>query len=278
MFDHFDRQPSDFYAAPMPPVRASAKAKEAKAARSPHDFFAEASKKENLLDAWGVTKEELSDILVINPSLRGMVFGYVAEQKLRDMHFSDRKRITGLIKYDDHDRSRKSDLVATYRGTEIRVEVKSLQTNSIQKSDKKMLAVFQCDASDRRTVRLPDGTEVQTTCLLVGEFDILAVNLYGFGLGWQFAFALNEQLPRSAYSKYPANVREQLLAASMTITWPIAEPFVSDLYPLLEKVVAWKLSVAGSTSASLVQPVLVKQDDVPAQLILAPKRAKSRRS
>jgi hypothetical protein len=39
----------------------------------------------------------------------------------------------------------------------------------------------QVDASDSRTISLPDGSTMKTTCLLRGEFDILAVNCFAFG-------------------------------------------------------------------------------------------------
>ena len=42
----------------------------------------------------------------------------------------------------------------------------------------------QVDASDRREVVLPDNSRVTTTCLLKGEFDILAINVFAFELGF----------------------------------------------------------------------------------------------
>ena len=55
----------------------------------------------------------------------------------------------------------------------------------------------QCDASDKRDVPLGSGESFSTTCLLVGEFDILAAGLFGFRDCWDFGFALNRDLPRS---------------------------------------------------------------------------------
>ena len=37
----------------------------------------------NLLEAWGLTAEELSEIIAANPSMRGLVFGFVAEYRLQ---------------------------------------------------------------------------------------------------------------------------------------------------------------------------------------------------
>ncbi|MGH7222274.1 MAG: hypothetical protein ACRELF_03530, partial [Gemmataceae bacterium] len=65
-----------------------------------------------------------------NPSLCGILAGYIAERKLWDWFAADR-RITSIRKDDDHDRLQKGDLVVTYLGYDFRIEVKSLQTNSI---------------------------------------------------------------------------------------------------------------------------------------------------
>ena len=82
------------------------------------------------------------------------------------------------------------------------VECKSLQTASIKKTGEVFTGTSQCDASDRRKVQFSDGTTLETTCLLTGEFDILAVNLFAFEGQWRFVFAKNADLPRSTYRKY----------------------------------------------------------------------------
>ena len=72
----------------------------------------------NLLERWQLTRQELSEIISQNPSMRGLLLGYVAEYKLRKLWFSD-ERIERAIKYDDHDRSRPSDLEVHYNGIPI---------------------------------------------------------------------------------------------------------------------------------------------------------------
>lgn len=37
---------------------------------------------ESILDRWGVSAEELTELVDRNPSLRGMLLGYLAELKL----------------------------------------------------------------------------------------------------------------------------------------------------------------------------------------------------
>src|SRR5262249_7446938 len=87
---------------------------------------------DTIVDRWGISIEELSAAIDANPSLRGMLFGYVAEHHLRKMWFTDRPGVTSLIKYDDHDRKKKGDLVVTYKDRPFKVECKSLQTASIR--------------------------------------------------------------------------------------------------------------------------------------------------
>ena len=85
----------------------------------------------SLLDLFGVDLTFLTQVVQANPSLRGIVLGYLAERKLWELLATD-PRLTGLRKDDDHDREGKGDLVVTYQGFEFRIEVKSLQTNSIR--------------------------------------------------------------------------------------------------------------------------------------------------
>ncbi|MCI0561569.1 MAG: hypothetical protein MN733_24030, partial [Nitrososphaera sp.] len=140
-------------------------------------------------------------------------------------------------KYDDHDRSRPSDLEIYYRGFPITIEVKSLQTASVERSGDRYYGKFQCDASDRRTVRLPNGEAIQTTCLLVGQFDLLAVNLFSFEDEWRFAFVRNVDLPRSRYHRYTPEQRQYLLATLVTVTWPVQPPFEAEPFRLMDEIV-----------------------------------------
>jgi hypothetical protein len=169
------------------------------------------SKKETILDRWEITAEELTEVVDANPSLRGIMLGYLAEVKLRHIWF-DRQEITEAHKYDDHDRRKKGDLAIVYKGRQFIIEAKSLQTNTIQHEDGIWSGKVQCDASDRRKVQLPNGKKIETTCLLVGEFDLLAVNLFEFQKTWRFAFVKNSDLPRSRYKKYTKAQRNCLLA------------------------------------------------------------------
>lgn len=193
----------------------------------------------SLFDEWQISQHELEEIIQANPSLRGITFGYIAEYKLRKLWFSD-ARTSNSYKPDDHVRSKKGDLTFLYRGHEVKVEVKSLQTNSIRRQENRVVGKFQCDASDRRRIELPNRRIVETTCLVVGEFDLLAVNLFAFGEGWKFAFAKNRDLPHTTSAKYSPSERKYLLSTLMTISLPLQEPFELEPFGLLDEIVSKK--------------------------------------
>jgi hypothetical protein len=85
----------------------------------------------SILEVWDVDEHYFTDVVTSNPSLRGMILGYIAERKLHDIFVGD-DLTDEHRKDDDHDRSKKGDLVLTYKGEEIVLEVKSLQTNTIE--------------------------------------------------------------------------------------------------------------------------------------------------
>ncbi len=189
-----------------------------------------------LLEQWGITLDELNEIVASRPSLRGILIGFIAEYKLSQIWFTD-PRIERLVRYENHDRTRSGDFGFLYKGVPISVQVKSLQTNSVRKTNTGYTGTFQCDASDRRPVRLPNGAVVETTCLVVGGFDLLAVSLFEFGQQWRFAFARNSDLPRTRSSKYTSEQRQYLLATLIRITWPLQPPFYDEPFTVLDAIV-----------------------------------------
>lgn len=197
---------------------------------------------DNLFEKYGISLEELEDMTENNGSLRGTLIGYLAEKKLRQLLESD-KRITIKGKPDDHDRKEKCDLIIQYKGKDFRFESKSLQTNNIKPSTNpkyELTSTVQCDASDCRAITLPNGDTVVTTCLQYGGFDILAVNMFMFHQEWEFAFAINEDLPHSTYKggkkqTISDDALQYLMKTSIPITYPIDTPFVSDPCMLLDE-------------------------------------------
>ncbi len=192
----------------------------------------------NVLEKWNITSDQLTELLDENPSLRGILFGYVAELKLKEI-VATIPDVSYLIKFDDHDRKKKGDLSIVYKGRAFSLESKSLQSAVVKWDDQNNCwqGRVQVDASDRRNVQLPDGSNLTTTLLLRGEFDILAVNCYAFNKEWQFAFARNKDLPYSNYRGYTEEQRKWLIASLIPITWPPVLPFYDDLKELLNVMV-----------------------------------------
>lgn len=197
-------------------------------------------KPDSILERWGVSEEQLTELVDNNPSLRGMMLGYVAENKFHDL-FLNHDEITEVGKDDDHNRKKKGDRFISYKGKKFVIEVKSLQTAMCkQLGDDEWVGKSQVDGSDRRIVKFPDGSELNTTLLLKGEFDILAVNCFAFGERWRFAFAKNKDLPSSTFKKYSEDQQQKLIASLVPVTWPPKPPFHEDPFALLDQLLQEK--------------------------------------
>ena len=194
--------------------------------------------KPNILERWGISVEDLSKAILENGSLRGMVFGYVAEIKLCQL-LEANSDVSFVTKDDDHNRKQKGDLRIIFKGHEFVLESKSLQSNSVkQLPDGSWHGKTQVDGSDRRTVKFVDGSSLETTLLLPGEFDVLAVNCFAFENQWFWLFARNRDLPRSSFSKYTPAQQAGLLASLVEVTKPASGIFTTDLFALLDSMIA----------------------------------------
>lgn len=191
---------------------------------------------DTILERWDITAQELTEVIDRNPSLRGMILGYLAELKLEQLWLSG-DNVSNVLKHDDHDRKKKGDRVVIYKQHEFIFESKSLQTAMNRKTADGWIGKAQVDASDRREVRLPDGSTLTTTCLLKGEFDILAVNVFSFEDTWRFVFAKNSDLPTSNYAKYTEYERTNLLATLVEVTWPPNPPFFEEPFTLMNEII-----------------------------------------
>ncbi len=138
-------------------------------------------------------------------------------------------------KDDDHEKT-KSDRTVVYKGRPISIQVKSIQTNSIKLANGVFTASVQNDASDRRKVKLPGGSAVETTCYVVGEYDILAVSLHPFTGEWRYAFKENSKLKRTTSKKYTPRQQRHLLATLETISFPLDTSWTEDFDAILEAV------------------------------------------
>lgn len=197
----------------------------------------EAANKEPILKRWGLTEAQFTEIIDANPSLRGVALGYIAEWQFHQ-RFLNNPAIEGAHKADDHNRKRKGDRTFTYRGHSFIVEVKSLQTAMVRKlGPDQWFGKTQVDASDSRDVTFKDGSKLKTTCLLRGEFDVLAVNCYAFGDQWRFAFVKNADLPPNTFKKYTPAQQAALLPTLIPVTWPPVSPHSMELIEVLDDLV-----------------------------------------
>ena len=194
----------------------------------------------DILAAWGISAQELAEIISENPSMRGLMFGFVAEYKLRKLWLT-KAGISNVTRPRSHDRTQKCDFRFEYKGQDIRLEVKCLDTPKVRYDGKVYTGTFQCNASDTTEVTLPNGKKVTTNCLAIGGFDILAVCLFAFGNTWKFAFALNDDLPRTTWHGYTAAQQKYLLKSAMRISWPLEAPCVDDLFVVLDRLVAQRM-------------------------------------
>lgn len=192
------------------------------------------SEEQSILRLWDITEHDLTELVTQNPSLRGIMLGYVAEKKMQDILYS-LPGVTEITKDDDHDRTRKGDRRISYKEKVVMIEVKSIQTNSVQDlGNDNWTGRAQVDASDSRDVIFPNGSSLKTTCLLRNQFDLLAINCFAFGGRWRFAFALNSELPANTYRRYTEYQRSQLLPTMIRVDWPLQPPFKENLEELLE--------------------------------------------
>jgi hypothetical protein len=194
----------------------------------------------DLLTLWAITEQELSEIVAENPSMRGLMFGFVAEYKLRKLWLT-RRGIANLTRPRAHDRTQKCDFRFDYKGQDVKVEVKCLDTPKVKVKEGIYTGTFQCNASDTTEVTLPNGRKVTTNCLVAGGFDVLAVCLFAFGSTWRFAFALNDDLPRTTRKGYTAAQRKYLLKSAMKISLPLERPYSEDLFAVLDRLVAERM-------------------------------------
>ena len=189
-----------------------------------------------VIEDWGVPIEDLNAVLAERPSVRGGLLGFLSEYRLQRTALAD-SRIHKPVRHDDRDRARPADFSFEYLGNVFTVEVKSLRTESVRPLNGGFTGSSQVDASDKRRVVLPDGGALETTCLLAGTFDILAVDLFEFRQRWDYAFIRNEDLPRSRRKRYTDHRRRHPLATSAGVEWPLEPSFHGEPWPILDAIV-----------------------------------------
>lgn len=185
-----------------------------------------------------IPPEDLVRLIKEKPSLRGMVLGNLAEL-LFERHVPmryPRIKESDIIGHDDHDRSaNKSDRTITYADRVYTVQIKSIQTNKIRYdlNSGQLVACVQNDGSDKRLVLFDDESSLETVCYLRGQYDILAVPLFPFTQTDDFAYKRNRDCQPSKGRGYSEYQRQQLLATSEDISWPLSSDWETDLMKML---------------------------------------------
>lgn len=177
--------------------------------------------------------EIILQVLESTPSVRGMVYGNLAEVQLSRWLVDHGVPLENQLRDDDHAKT-KSDRTIVHGSRRYTIQVKSMQTSSIREDGAGgFRAGIQCDGSDRRRVTLPNGHQVETTNYVAGEFMVLATPLHPFTQRWDFAFRLNSTLDRTTSAKYAPEDRPYLLKTMVPISWPLEEPWTTELFELL---------------------------------------------
>ena len=204
----------------------------------------------NYWEDWKLDPKEFNRIIHKNSNALSAIFGYVAEERLREMYLENDPRVENLRSPEDQDSADKGDWAFTWRGEPMKIEVKSLQTHTINAVDTTQTELEDEDeepvryragfhlkgTSDQRTIQY-SGEEYSTTLMNVEDtdIDVMAVNLYKIKDKWDFAFLKVEDLPRSK-GNYPEGLRQKLARSQIRLTIPLRGPFTADLYGLMDEV------------------------------------------
>jgi hypothetical protein len=198
---------------------------------------------------WKLDPEEFNRIIHQNSNALSAIYGYVAEERLREEFLEDDPRVENIRSPADQDSDDKGDWAFEYRGEPMKIEVKSLQTHTIERVDSNQTklgdetvpvqwkAGFHLKGtSDQRVVEY-DDEEYNTTLMNVEEsdVDVMAVNLYKIEDEWRFAFLKVDDLPRSK-GNYPDGLRQRLAKSQIKLTVPLQDPFTDDLFELMDDV------------------------------------------
>jgi hypothetical protein len=189
--------------------------------------------RQNITDPRQWTDPEIIlEVLENAPSARGLIYGYLAEAQLSRWLVANGVPLERQLRDDDHAKT-KSDRTILHEGRRYTIQVKSMQTNSINGDGSGFTADIQCKGSDRRRVILPNGHQIETANYVAGEFMVLATPLHPFTQQWDFAFRLNSTLERTTWPKYAPEDRPYLLKTTVPISWPLEAPWTTDLFGLL---------------------------------------------
>lgn len=178
----------------------------------------------------------LIELLQEGPYVRGPLYGLLAAAQLD--RWLEERDVPVQTPAGDGTKAR-SDRTILYKARCHTIRVRSMQTARIRQTGPgTFVGRVRCDGGERRKVMLPNGHRVQTTNCLAGEFTVLATPLHPFTGAWDFAFRLNDTLPRTISKRFAPEDRPHLLKALVPVSWPLVDPWSADLLGLLDNVSA----------------------------------------
>lgn len=142
----------------------------------------------------GITLADLEELIDTNPSLRGYMHGYLAELHLQRILLQT-PGVTFVEKIPDRSPA-KGDFRVIYQGDTLTIEVKSLSSHALKED------YLNGGWNGKVSIKGTDSKIINeegdmTTCLVRGEFDILAICTFSLTKTWDFKFIANKYLPSS---------------------------------------------------------------------------------
>lgn len=168
----------------------------------------------------------LSSILNNNPSARGFLQGYIAEEYLMT-YLRNLPGISDVSKIPDR-HSKRGDIAFNYESRHYTVEVKSLKSNS--RKEEFLDGGFSGVVGVKKTDVAWSKAGVKGTChLSPGEFDILAISTYNVTGNWGFYFLASEFIPRTEGD--PSKIKTSFRVNALTTPC-----LYQDIFKVIEKV------------------------------------------
>ena len=177
---------------------------------------------QTIFDMWGVTPEEYSDSVLLNPNHRALAFGYASEVRFQKF-MREVDGVTSVVKQHDSNRSTPYDFLVRYRRHKVRVEVKSVRDKVRKHDDGTLLTYIKLAVTSSRN----GGTYHRVE----DEFDLLAINMFNVTGSFDFVYLLEEDWPR-------LEDKEGYLRTSLPISYPVKAPFILHPGLALERVIA----------------------------------------
>jgi len=179
----------------------------------------------SLIDS--LSKEAFAKMLDNNPSCKGLLVGYMAEQILADKLLC-LSGFKSVVKIDDQD-DKKGDLDVIFRqdGVEKRfsIEVKCVRSKTGKEPPLTGGVSGNVYTGTSDSIMLEEGG--RTSCSLAGAFDVLAVCMVTITGEWDFYFIHQKYMPRS--DRYKNRLKPNF--AINTLNTPCLH---SDIFKVIE--------------------------------------------